>query len=300
MDVVTHGMMGMVIAAPFVPQHPEASFAFMMGSVVPDADAVTRLLGKRTFLKCHQTYTHALPIIVAVSVVVHLILSMVGIRDYRIAAGFGLGMIFHSLLDYSNTYGITLLAPFSRKRYCREWVFFIDVPLVLVSGAALVFVYRTILRGDVPGLWVASLYVGFLIVYWIIRIWLYRQAWRLSPQDTISLLPTAITSWKFLGARREKDEVHLFELNVIDGCLSNEGVRKVHDGDYARPLEKIPEYRTTRELSPLYHVVDVQRVGGNIRLTCRDLRTRHFNTRFGELTVTLDSAESVQQVHFHV
>ncbi len=47
-------------------------------------------------------------------------------------------MVFHSLLDYSNTYGITLLAPFSAKRFCGEWVFFIDVPVIVVSLGTLV------------------------------------------------------------------------------------------------------------------------------------------------------------------
>jgi membrane-bound metal-dependent hydrolase YbcI (DUF457 family) len=75
MDVVTHGMMGVVIAAPFAAQHPEAAVAFMFGSVIPDGDALARMGGKRGFLKCHQTYTHALPIIVAVSALAHWGLS---------------------------------------------------------------------------------------------------------------------------------------------------------------------------------------------------------------------------------
>ena len=57
MDIVTHGMMGVVMAAPFAQQYPEASIAFMMGSVVPDLDAVSRVAGRRTFLKCHQNRT---------------------------------------------------------------------------------------------------------------------------------------------------------------------------------------------------------------------------------------------------
>lgn len=300
MDVVTHGMMGVVIAAPFAPQHPEAAVAFMMGSVLPDTDVVTRVLGKRTFLKCHQTFTHALPIIVAVSVAVHFALSMLGIRDYRVAAGFGLGMILHSFLDYSNTYGITLLAPFSRKRYSREWLFFIDLPVIVVSVAALTVVCRSMLRDEIPGLWLAYSYAGFLMVYWILRIWLHRRAWRLSPQGTICLLPTAFTPWKFVGAGRQVDKVHLFDLNVIDGSLANESLQEIHDASFAKALEEIPEYRTMRGLSPLFHVVDVLRGEREVIVTCRDLRVRHFSTRFGELTVTLDPAGGVQRVHFHV
>ena len=40
-------------------------------------------------------------------------------------------------------------------------------------------------------------------------------------------------------------------------------------------------------LSRLYHVVQVEKDEQNVTLTCRDLRTRNFDTRFGELLVTL-------------
>ena len=40
-------MMGVVIAGPFAAEHPEGSIAFMMGSVVPDLDALSRIAGRR-------------------------------------------------------------------------------------------------------------------------------------------------------------------------------------------------------------------------------------------------------------
>ena len=65
-------------------------------------------------------------------------------------------------------------------------------------------------------------------------------------------------------------------------------------------LEQIPEFQRMRTLSPLYHVVEVETRDKGVMLTCRDLRTRNFNTRFGELTVTLDAAGTLQGVSFHV
>jgi membrane-bound metal-dependent hydrolase YbcI (DUF457 family) len=300
MDVVTHGMMGVVLAAPFAADQPEAAFAFMMGSVLPDADALGRVGGKRNFLRCHQTFTHSLPIIAAVSVVAYGILAMLGFPDYRIAAALGLGMAFHSLLDYSNTYGITLLAPFSRKRFCREWVFFIDLPVMVVSAGALAMVWQSLQRGHFLGAWVSYAYSGFVVAYWAFRIGLRRRAKRLAPEGTLSLLPTAFVPWKFLGARRVEHQVHLFDLSALDGSLANEVLRDVHDDSYETLLQQIPEFRSMRGLSPLYHAVEVEVREGGVVLTCRDLRTRNFNTRFGELTVTLDAAGVLQGVRFHV
>ena len=55
-----------------------------------------------------------------------------------------------------------------------------------------------------------------------------------------------------------------------------------------------------RALSPLYHVVQIQKNEQNVTLTCRDLRTRNFDTRFGELLVTLGTSGAVHAVELNV
>ncbi len=55
-----------------------------------------------------------------------------------------------------------------------------------------------------------------------------------------------------------------------------------------------------RALSPLYHVVEVREDESNVTLTCRDLRTRNFSTRFGELLVTLGKSGTVERVVLNV
>ena len=65
-DIVTHAMMGVVVASPALTHHPIAAGCFMFGSVLPDLDALSRVFGKRAFLKSHQTYSHALPVIAVI------------------------------------------------------------------------------------------------------------------------------------------------------------------------------------------------------------------------------------------
>jgi hypothetical protein len=90
--------------------------------VAPDLDVLSRLFGKRAFLAAHQTWSHALPLIAAAGAAAYLLL------DHRPAVPLALvaGMSLHALLDWTNTYGITLWLPFTRRRFCAEWVFFID------------------------------------------------------------------------------------------------------------------------------------------------------------------------------
>ena len=194
MDIVTHGMMGVVIAAPFMADYPEASIAFMMGSVAPDLDSMSRIAGRRSFMKFHQTYSHAFPVIAAIAAAAYVVSTALGFPGHHIALGLALGMCFHSVLDFSNTYGITLLAPFSNKRFCQEWVFFIDLPVIAVTVGALYVLYSDLARAKMPGLGLAYSYMAFLVVYWMVRIVLRRRAGRLAPEGTLSLLPTAPSS----------------------------------------------------------------------------------------------------------
>jgi len=62
-DAVTHAMSGFVLASPFFTTQPTAASTFMLASVAPDLDVLSRLCGKLAFLRTHQTWTHALPLI---------------------------------------------------------------------------------------------------------------------------------------------------------------------------------------------------------------------------------------------
>ncbi len=166
--------------------------------------------------------------------------------------------------------------------------------------AALHVLYSDLARAKMPGLGLAYAYVAFLFVYWMVRIVLRRRAGRLAPEGTVSLLPTAFIPWKFIGARPLDGEVHLFDLSAIRGRRSHEKLQKIHDGPYTTLLEAIPEYQAMRALSPLYHVVEIRKDEKNVTLTCRDLRTRNFDTRFGELLVTLGTSGSVHAVELNV
>ncbi len=55
MDVVTHALIGLIGASPFAVSHPVAASCFALGAVAPDLDALSRLFGKRAFMRAHQT-----------------------------------------------------------------------------------------------------------------------------------------------------------------------------------------------------------------------------------------------------
>ncbi len=292
MDIVTHGMMGVVVASPWASERPEAAAAFMFGSVLPDLDALSRLFGKRAFLRAHQTWSHAIPVMAAIGAATALATGLPGA-----GLGLALGMLFHGLLDATNTYGITLLAPFTRRRYCAEWVFFIDATVAALTIAALAWVLS---RWPEPGWKVQAAYTALLALYWSGKALLRRRAARLGPPGPLALLPSALLPWEYFGCARELDVLRTWRINALSGALKDERRVPILDGLWLDRIGGVPELRLMREVSPAYHVVAAEVEAAGTRLTCRDLRTRNFGARFGEIRLLVDPAGAVKDVEFHV
>jgi hypothetical protein len=217
------------------------------------------------------------------------------------AAGLALGMLFHCALDYTNTYGITLLAPFSRRRFCAEWVFFIDAVVIVASLAALLGIWQYQQRhaGEL-GYGVQLVYGAAMLGYWGGKLALRRRALRLSPPGTLSLLPSALVPWHFFGCAQHGESVVLFRVDLWRGRMREEQRVAILDAHYEAVLAGVPEFNTMRRLSPAYHVVEGKASPEGTRLVCRDLRTRNFGTRFGQLDLFIDARSVVRQVVFNV
>ena len=100
MDIVTHAMAGLVVAAPLAPSHPVTAVCVALGCVAPDLDVLTRLLGKRAFLQAHQTYSHSLPVIATVTVGGLAIWRLLGVPEPWAPAAMGAAMLGHAAMDH--------------------------------------------------------------------------------------------------------------------------------------------------------------------------------------------------------
>ncbi len=300
MDPVTHAIVGVVLSSPVASTHPEAAAAFMLGSVLPDLDAASRVFGKRAFLRAHQTYTHSPPVIAAIGVVFGAGLAAVGVRAPHAPAALVAAMLLHSFMDTTNTYGITVLAPFSHRRWSLDWVFFIDAVVLAVSVSAAGHVGWTWSQGREVAWLIPGIYAFVLAAYWGAKAVLHRRAVRLSPTGTVSLVPSALIPWEFLGMAREGPVARLFRLDARGGRISEDGTQEILDESWSRPLMALPEYRLMRSLSKAYHVVEATATPDGSELLCRDLRTRNFGGRFGELRVRVAPDGAIVGAHFNV
>lgn len=284
MDIVTHVMMGAAATSPFWATHPLESVTLVFGSMLPDVDAFSRSFGKVAYLRSHQTWTHAIPMQVALTAIGVALLHASDLALFVPAVlCLGAGAVLHSLLDWTNTYGVTLFAPFDRERRCLEWVFFIDGTVVGLTVGALVaqgWLFAT------AGTTSVAVGVGWLLAtaaYFLTKAALRRRAGEALPA-AVSLVPSALWPWRFYALVVDGERATTCTVNGWTGALTES---EEHRLGSPNGLEALAEYRVMRELSAGF--LPLAATGG--RLVCRDLRTRNFGTDFGRLTVDLRGPE---------
>jgi membrane-bound metal-dependent hydrolase YbcI (DUF457 family) len=290
MDIVTHALMGVAVAGPCLVSAPSASAGFILGSVLPDIDAFSRVFGKRCFLTWHQTFTHS-----AGAMLVVVAAAMVGtLVDYEISyllLGISAGMLFHSLLDFTNTFGVKLWYPFHSKRVCLEWVFFIDSIVIGLTILALTVLAWSMTTLTGPSIWQSILYLVSLAIYFGFKGWLRKRALRQMNPKVLSLIPSAFWPWRFMGYRRENEKnVQLIDYNALRRSIENMVQVPILDDRWQDVLNASKYFQTMKQLSTGYHVVEERKQSdGGFLIRCRDLRTRNFGTTFGELEVYINS-----------
>ena len=299
MDILTHACIGLIAAAPVLNSHPELALAMVAGSVLPDLDALSRLFGKRAFLRSHQTWSHALPVQLLVSVVAGFAAQRLDTQGMLVATGLFAGFALHTLLDFSNTLGVTLLAPFSCRRFCTETIFFIDGLVLAITLVAAVITLGPYMRNGEMSWLCAEIYFGTLASYFTAKGVLRYRARRPAP-EAISIMPSALWPWRFLAISRHQEYIQLDQINAITGTRLMLQRVNILDDTYAPLLTCLPEIALMRDLSPAYHIVNSTKTGDGIRLLCRDLRTRNFKTTFGDLEVLLDVNQNIIRTQFHV
>jgi membrane-bound metal-dependent hydrolase YbcI (DUF457 family) len=299
MDIITHAGIGLIAAVPVLNSRPELALGLVAGSVLPDLDALCRVFGKRAFLRSHQTWSHAIPVQGALSMLAGFLASACGADGLLLGAGLFVGLVIHTLLDFSNTLGVTLLAPFSRKRFCLEWVFFIDAfALTLTFIMAVISLWLFYRNGDVP-IRYAGIFFGTIVTYFGAKGLLRRRAGALAT-DAVTLMPSALWPWRFFGVEECGNFVRRFKINAITGSQRALAQQEIFDDAYAGLLANVAEFMLMRGLSPAYHVVSAKKTDAGELLVCRDLRTRNFGTVYGDLEVLLDQHNGVLRTTFHV
>lgn len=164
MDTITHGLTGWLMsrAIPSDRGKREATAAVIVGSLLPDADNVTSLLGSEVYLRLHRGVSHGFAGIAVTSLLIALLFYRFGKwkdlkKLYLLVL---LGQLSHVALDLLNSYGTQIFQPFSDARVSFDLLFVVDLLFtgIVVAGLLLSRRRSAPAQAAIVGLCV---YVGF-------------------------------------------------------------------------------------------------------------------------------------------
>jgi inner membrane protein len=149
MDNLTHSLVGLAAAkAGLEKLSPGATALCLLAANSPDADIVTLVGGRWTYLQNHRGLTHsivgAVVLALAVPLVFHagavLIARLRGREPVTRLRGLMIASIVvtatHPLLDWTNNYGVRFLLPWNAHWFYGDLVFIMDPVFWLVLGGA--------------------------------------------------------------------------------------------------------------------------------------------------------------------
>src|SRR5581483_5540369 len=117
MDNVTHSLTGLALARAGLNRLcPRATLLLILSANAPDSDIVAAPEGALRYLQVHRGYSHSLLCLPLMALVPVLLVAGIYRQKLPWARAWGLcciGVASHLLLDWTNSYGVRLLLPFS-------------------------------------------------------------------------------------------------------------------------------------------------------------------------------------------
>lgn len=158
MDNLTHSLVGLAAAkAGLENLSPRATTLCILAANAPDADIVTLIFGRWTFLHHHRGITHSIVGAFALALALPLIFYLgdlliararkrvPNIRLPGLLLASVIATATHPLLDWTNNYGVRFLLPWNPKWFYGDFVFIIDPFLwIVLGGAAFLLTSKTL------------------------------------------------------------------------------------------------------------------------------------------------------------
>jgi inner membrane protein len=125
MDNLTHTLTGLALARAGLKRFsPHGTLLLLIAANLPDIDMLSWLKGWLVAMEVHRSYTHALiglPFVAALAVILTSLFTRRKL-PWRAAWLIALvGVISHVLLDWSMSYGVRFLLPFSSRWFHLDW-----------------------------------------------------------------------------------------------------------------------------------------------------------------------------------
>ncbi|MEO8369782.1 MAG: metal-dependent hydrolase [Candidatus Solibacter sp.] len=150
MDNLTHTAIGLFLSRVGPGKwSPRATAIMLVAANIPDADGVSAAGGSLTYLNYHRHLTHSFLLAPLMALAAVALVRLIGRKPVAWPGAFAAALVAvasHLALDWTNTYGIRLLLPFS-ERWLRAditWVADLWIWVVIAIGIAAPFLGRMV------------------------------------------------------------------------------------------------------------------------------------------------------------
>jgi inner membrane protein len=145
-DVFTHALASVAVARVAIPRAPHLAWApIILAGTIPDLDELSALAGPSSYLRWHHTYTHsvaAAALITTLAAALYFVLkpkieAPVATALPRVVLSLFVINLIHLAIDVSQSDGVTVLWPFTSRRFAMDWLARIDPWIIAILVAAI-------------------------------------------------------------------------------------------------------------------------------------------------------------------
>lgn len=267
MDILHHSVIGLIgVNVALDLDCAMMGYFFLLGSILPDLDAFLVLFNKRIYLKNHQGFSHSLLLAPLYAFILVFIFSLWIDFLWINYIGLLLGIFIHSMLDYSNTYGIKLFYPLSKKRFSLDAIFFIDTFLILLTLSMYIYHYNI------------SIYLGFFLLYVGLKILMQRHIKQ--KLNASFVIPSAFNPFEFYVYIYDKEKIEIFIYSLFFD--KKRAYKKIENQDetFHYLTQKSSLFKDMQKISKALHIVKVNKDNQKIIIEAKDLAVRNFGMKF--------------------
>ncbi len=186
MDNVTHSLTALALSRAGLDRFcPKSVWLLLLSANAPDADIVVAPQGAFRYLQIHRGYTHSLCALPIMAVVVVLLVAGTSRRKlpwFRAWLLCVAGLASHLLLDWTNSYGVRFLLPFSSRWFHLDWNGLYDACILVVLFSAAIWpIFSRLVNREIgdressPGRAVAIFALVFFLLFDLSRATLHNR-----------------------------------------------------------------------------------------------------------------------------
>lgn len=233
MDNITHSLTGLALARTGLRRYsPHATALLILSANAPDVDILSLSRGALTYFEMHRGYTHAvlcLPLMALASVAVIAALFRRRLPWERAWLLCCIGVASHLLIDWTNSYGIRLLLPFSSRWFHLDLNSLYDGCILAVLLFAAVWpLFSKLVSSEIgsragEGRGMAFFALAFFLLFDGARAVLHSRAvaqlearlYEGAPPVNSAALPQPFTPFRWTGVVETARAYQRMEVNVL-------------------------------------------------------------------------------------